>query len=156
MEKRLLDLENIHHILFQKPLIRRFFSSPQIRLEQKEYLLKKNFENDGDPQIFSLLRLLLFKGHFNHLPDIVKEYRRRVYAALGILEVHLMAATSISETMKEKLKQKLEKSYQSKIELKEELKPQLIGGGIVVIENQLIDFSIRGKLDRLNKKLLAE
>lgn len=155
LKRRLDALEHIVYVLNHYPKIKQYFSSPHISVEQKEKVVAKSLGTHVDPQFVQYLMTLLKKRWFNHLPEILKQYRQMVTEAFGIIEGRLITAEPLNSVTKDKLKSKLEKIYQKKLELKEEVDSQLIGGGILIVANQLIDFSIKNKLTKLKNDLLS-
>lgn len=153
LEQQLNNLEAIINILSQQPNLMQFFCSPQISLEQKEKIFRDTLEKYFSKQIICFLLVLLEKGRFVNLPMIVKEYRRLVQEKLSILEVELITTLPIDALTEEKFINQLEAVYGKKIEMKKHIDPQLIGGGVLIIANQRIDFSIKGKLARLKADL---
>lgn len=154
-EEKLAALEQALILLKQDSKIMQFFSSPQIKQEQKEQTLEKMLGKDFDRQILTYLNFLFKKQRFNYLPDIVKAYQQLMHEKLEILEARLITATPVDVDTKANLKEKLEKIYRKKLKIKEEIHSSLVGGGILIIDNHLIDFSIQEKLVRLKKDLLS-
>ena len=91
----------------------------------------------------------------NFLEEISREYHHRVKESLGVLEASLITAVPAEQELKERLKAKLEKNYQRKIEMKEKVDPQIMGGVILVLANQVLDGSVRDRLASLKENLLA-
>jgi len=107
-----------------------------------------------DSQILNFLLLLIDKRRLDGLWDISKKYRQLVQKELGILNAHLITAVPIDVKLKEKVKSKLEQLYRKKIEIQESVNPQIIGGMILMVDNQMIDHSIKNRLYRLKQNLL--
>jgi F-type H+-transporting ATPase subunit delta len=154
-ERQLNELKQIKNILDQTPEVMQFFIAPQIPLQQKEKVLESCFKNRIESGVLSFLALLLERRRFQYFPEIVEKYDLLVKAALGILEGKLVTAVPAEENLVAALKQKLEKIYNKELILNKEIDPELLGGGILHVGNQLIDFSVRGKLDRLKEDLLS-
>lgn len=155
LESLLNELKAIVDALNHSPQLMQFFSFPKISQKEKEELLKRSLGHLCSPKALQYLIFLLDKRRFKFLPEIVIEYERLVKTKLGILEVRLITATPLDAATKEKLKQKLERVSQKTIHIKEEVDPQLLGGGMLFIGNQMIDFSIRGKLNKMKSELLS-
>ncbi len=154
VESQLKDFGPLE-ILLQKPSeFLRFMVSPQFDDALKIDLLKRSLGDDCDPTIATFLLFLLKKKRLEFLPEIIKEYRRLTSEKLGIIDVRLISAAAVDTETNEKLTQKLDKLFQRKTQINHEIKPSLIGGGILMIGNKMLDASIRGKLSRLKKHLL--
>ena len=154
IESQLKDFEPLE-ILVQKPSeFLRFMNSPQFDDTLKIDLLKRSLGDNCDPIIATFLLYLFKKKRLEFLPEIIKEYRRLVSEKLGILNVRLISASSVDADTNDKLTQKLDKLFQRKTTIQHEIKPSLIGGGILMIGNKMLDASVKGKLTRLKKHLL--
>jgi len=149
----LYDLEAVVDLLKRHPKIKQYFDAPQIGLETKLEVLKKGIGAALDSQLLNYLQILLQRKWFIYLPEIVAEYRRKVFKELGILEGQLITAEILKPPIRDNLHAALEKLYQGKLDFKDEVDPKIIGGCIVIIGNRRIDFSIRGKLEQLKLAL---
>lgn len=154
-ESLLKDLEQIVSVFNQFPQCALFFSSPIIDIERKEKVLQRILKNGSEGNLIPFLSTLLKKRRFNNLPEIVKELRKKVSQDLGVLEGRLITSDPIDGDTKKELVRKLEQKYRKKILLKEEIDPQLIGGGMLIVGNDMVDFSIRNKLENLKENLSA-
>lgn len=154
-EKRLVDLQSFVDAILGDIQVARFFLSPQIPLNNKKNVLKKGFEKSEDSELQNFLMFLLDKSQFGILSQIVEDYRKLVNEKKGVLEAKLITTVVVENSTKESLKEALEKIYKKKITINENVNPQLIGGGIIVVNNQQLDFSIQGKLEKLKEDLLS-
>lgn len=152
LQKQLAVLEYVNKLLTQKSAAL-FFSSPLISQEKKEKALTKILGEDSNPLTLRFFSFLMEKGRFHYLPEMTKEFKQMVDEKLGILEGNLVTSIPVNEETKIKLKDKLEKFFHKKIKLKESFDPKLIGGGVLLIGNKRIDFSIKGRLERLKTQL---
>ncbi len=154
VESLLKKLEPLE-ILLQKPSeFLRFMVSPQFDDALKMDFLKRSLGDDSDSILLTFILFLLKKKRIEFLPEIIKEYGRLTSEKFGILDVRLIAAAPVDAETIEKLTEKLDKLFQRKTVIKEDIKPSLIGGGILMIGNKMLDASIKGKLQRLKKHLL--
>lgn len=157
------DLLNNFEILLdicsRTPKLCSFLNSPEISKQQKESILKIPFNLETASRFkeksnfLGFLSLLLQKGRFKYLTDIAKEYRNIFTNSYGIIYAHLTTAISIDGEMKEHLKEKLDQIYNKKFELTCNVDPQVIGGGVLLIANRMVDFSVKDKLERLKNEL---
>jgi len=155
LEKRHQDLEGVVTLLQKIPKLGLFLSAPQISSDQKRKVLENSLGSQIDQKLLHFLLFLLEKGRMKYLPEIAKEYHRLVKESLGILEANLITAVPVEKSYRETLQKRLESSFKKKVEMKEKIDPQIMGGVILVLANQVIDWSIRNKLARLKEKLLA-
>lgn len=154
LEKHLSELEKIIDLLKAYPQLQQILSNPSVENEKKKKVLQDLLLNKIDGQILNFLLLLIDKGRFDDLWDISKKYRQLVQKELGILNAHLITAVPIDVKLKEKVKSKLEQFYRKRIEFQDSVDPQIIGGMILMVDNQMIDHSIKNRLSRLKQNLL--
>lgn len=154
-EKLLDDLEKF--LIALKPCSKCFifFSSPIINLERKEEIIKKILRDYPNEKLIAFLCTLLAKRRFRYLAEIVEEFRKKVNEERKVQDARLITAVPVEEAIKSELVRKLEKKYQKRILIKEEVNPQLIGGGILIVGNEMIDFSVRNRLENLKEDLSA-
>lgn len=131
-----------------------WMASPQISQSLKIETLERHLGGICDRKFLDFLFFLIKKARFQLLPAIAKEYQRLVAKHQGIVDVRLITTVAIDEPTKEKLALNLKEKYGLKPRIHEEIDPTLIGGFVLVIGNQVLDNSIKGKLFRLKKHLL--
>lgn len=155
LEKRLEIMENFLQFLKSNPTLNKFLKSPQISVEEKKAILKNLIQNKTDITFLNFLLYLIDKRRFTYLPEITKEFHNKVNESLGIWEAELVTAIPIEESVKEKLRNKLETHYHKKIQFKEKIDKKIIGGALLVVGNQMIDWRIKTRLKKLKESLLA-
>jgi F-type H+-transporting ATPase subunit delta len=143
-------------LLKQNPVIDRFFNSPHISLQSKSKVLEKGVEKglELDPALIVFLKLLLRNQRFSALPEIIEDYGRRTREKLGIAHGVLKSASPLSEEQKKGVLDKLKQFTRKQMELEFSIDPKLLGGGVLTLNHHLIDFSVKGKLTRLEEELL--
>lgn len=145
-------LKDFWGLLMLKPHIHRFFNAPNIPERVKVEVLEKGVKLPSNLLLF--LKLLLQNRRFSLLEPIIDKYSAFVREKLGIEVALLKSAIPLSEEQKKGVLDKL-KSYAGKqIELEVLIDPKLLGGGILTLNHHLIDFSIKGKLARLEEELV--
>ena len=151
-EEWLKELEGLTAIFNAKLMA--YFTSPLVGWKEKEALLTKALKDKLDnPKLLHFLRLLLKKKRFAYLPEIVERFKSMVYKKLGMVEGVLVVPSPIDEETKKQMADKWEKLLGKKILLQEKMDKSLIGGGVFMFDHQRIDFSLKGKLERLQKSL---
>lgn len=145
------DFENLLDVYNKVPKLDSFLNSPEISRKQKEGVLNIPFKNK--PEFLAFLSLLLQKGRFKYLLEIAEEYRSIYTNAYGKTIAHLTTAIPLETDIQERFKEKLNHMYSKQFDLTCEVNPQIIGGGVLVIADRMIDFSVKNKLDRLKSHL---
>lgn len=153
MRRRMDDLRLAQDALSKAETSNRFFSSPQITIEEKQKVLNKSLHGI-DPYVLNFLSLLIGKNRFGSLKGIVDECQKLVNGRLNILKGTLATAFPLKEADLSLITEKLTKKYHKNVELATATDPSLIAGGVLTIGNERIDFSAKGRLDRLKSDLM--
>ncbi len=126
-----------------------FFKSVKISKEEKKKLLEDSFKGKINPLVMNFLKVLVDKGRIEMYEDIFKEFHTLANKELGINEGVVESARPLS---KEQIT-KLEKAVGLNVELKPRINTNLISGFRIVMENRIIDNSMREKIDNLSSLL---
>jgi F-type H+-transporting ATPase subunit delta len=140
----------------EAPLVMSFLASSLTSEKKKEELIKKAVNGRNlKPELISFLTLLIHKGRIHELPSIYSCYKDLVNEQLKREDAKLITPVPVSQDILHRLKDKLEKEYNLEIDIVNEIDLSLIGGGILLIGNQMIDFSFKNKLNQLKDDLLS-
>lgn len=99
------------------------------------------------------LRVLAVYRRLELLPEITAQFERLRQAAEERLAVQVTAASEMSDDQRKTLAESLTRRFGRKVELEIHVDPAVIGGAIIHAGDQVIDGSIRGRLDRLSRTL---
>ena len=156
LPKRIEDFEMLLKVFDQNPALQRTLIAPQLESKDKKEILLSILDGRLDQKLLNFLFLLVEKRRWDYLKLIARAYRLLVNKHLEIWEAELLTAVPLDEGSEEVLKQKLKKIFNKKqIYLRKIIKPSIIGGATLLVENEMIDWSILGKLNKMKKSLLA-
>ena len=153
MESREELLKEIARVWQKDKSFRQFFLNPEIAFETKRTVLEKAIK---EAPLVEFLLLLLKKAKIKFLPQIASKYQQLSAVKSGKSIVTLMSARPVEATLKEKLRTNLEHMYVKPVLLREKIDPRLIGGVILMVDCTMIDFSVKGRLEELTKRLLRD
>jgi F-type H+-transporting ATPase subunit delta len=109
----------------------------------------KNF-----PDALNLIHILSERKKLEILPNISSSYQKLFFEHKNILEAKIVTAHELNSEQKEKLANALQQHYKQQISAQYQINNKLIGGAVIHVADQLIDGSIKGKLQRLKHSLL--
>lgn len=89
------------------------------------------------------------------LPMIATLYKQRVLKLRGIVSVEVTSAQTLSDAQTKSIVAAVEKSTKATVQATFTQNTDLLGGIIIRQGSQLLDFSLRGKLQRLGTSLKA-
>lgn len=101
----------------------------------------------------NFITVILENGRFKALPLIAEHYEALRAKLAGVTTVTIESAFAIEDSQLNKLTTQLEKHFKQKIDAKVVEHSELIGGIRVIVGDEIIDASIRGKLSRLAASL---
>ncbi len=130
-----------------------FFASPQIKEKEKQTVLQNSVGKHLSTETMRFLFILMERGRFSFLKDILELCRKVYQDKEGVLDAHLETAFPMDHALSLALQEKLERLYKKKVNLSLAVSSTLIGGGKLTIGNTMLDFSIKRKLGKLEQKL---
>jgi F-type H+-transporting ATPase subunit delta len=103
----------------------------------------------------NFLRTVLENGRLAALPSMVEQFQSLVKARQGVSEACIYSAYPVDAAQLADILGPLEKRFGRKLEAKVELEPELIGGVRVVVGDEVLDTSVKARLERMKVALLA-
>lgn len=108
------------------------------------------------PAAFSDFLLLLEKKHrIQELPGICSAFIDVINARRNVQKARIYVASPLSAENQQTFQTLLENSYQKEFQIEVIIDPSVIGGFIIRIEDQVMDWSLKNKLHSLFEKLSA-
>jgi F-type H+-transporting ATPase subunit delta len=89
------------------------------------------------------------------LPPILRAFGEAVEREEGLLRIAVQTATALDAASLKTIEQKLGQATGRPLRLVAEVRPEILGGMRFLIDSTLIDASVRSRLERLEKKMLA-
>lgn len=151
-EQILNDISDIQKSYLQSDDLQRVMTSPVISQEDKKELLTKIFKG-VNVLILNFLKLLVDKNRFGIFSSIVKEYKNEINKMNNLLGIKVFSAIELTDSEKAMIKVKLEKNLKKEIELDWAVDNELIGGLLFESGDNIIDCSLKKKLQDINKEI---
>jgi F-type H+-transporting ATPase subunit delta len=103
----------------------------------------------------NFLRTVIGNDRLNALPEIAAQFRALKNAQGGTSDATVYSAFPIEGAALDDLKAVLEKRFARKLNLKVTLDPELIGGIRVVVGDEVLDTSVKARLEQMKVALTA-
>ena len=103
----------------------------------------------------NLLRAVLDNGRLAALPEIAAQYHTLVNATTGVSDAVVESAYPIDGTLLADVVATLEKRFGRKLNARVEVRPELIGGIRAVVGDEVLDTSVRARLEQMQLALTA-
>ena len=152
-EKISLDLNVIENTLAQSLDLNEFLNNPLISVEDKKDVIIKVFSNEVDELIVNFLKVLVDKDRFSAFKEITITFKETLDKVNKIKRVKVTSAVNLAEDTKNRLKAKLEEKMQKAVVLDWEINPNIIAGLVIQMGDNIIDTSLKQKLEDLSKNI---
>ena len=103
----------------------------------------------------NFLKAVIENGRISVLPEIAGQFRVLKNARSGLSDATVFSAFAIDTAALADLLVTLEKRFEKKLNLKVELQPELIGGIRVVVGDEVLDTSVKARLEQMKAALVS-
>ncbi len=103
----------------------------------------------------NFLRAVIDNGRISVLPEIASQFRALKNAKSGSSDATVYSAFALEGAALADLAATLEKRFGRKLNLKVELEPALIGGVRVVVGDEVLDTSVKARLEQMKVALIS-
>jgi F-type H+-transporting ATPase subunit delta len=107
------------------------------------------------PPVANLLHAVIDNGRLDALPEIALQYHALVNARSGVSDALIESAFDVDATQLAEVVAALEKRFGRKLTASVEVKPELIGGIRVVVGDEVLDTSVKARLEQMKVALTA-
>jgi F-type H+-transporting ATPase subunit delta len=130
-----------------------FFFSPYFSTEEKKDGLNRAVKG-AEPIFLNFLELLLENHRMPAIFRIRRGYDRLWESHNRLLPVEVTSAVELDESTVRGIGDRIAEQTGRKVELSSTVEPDILGGIVVRVGNQVLDASIRTRLDSLRKQVV--
>jgi len=135
--------------------LRQFADHPKAEAQQVVAVMTAAARQDLAVGVQNFLRTVVENGRLAALPEIVAQYHALANAASGVSDAQIYSAFDIGDAQLAELKLTLERRFGRKLDTHVQLEPGLIGGVRVVVGDEVLDTSVKARLERMKVALTA-
>ncbi|CAM3781704.1 F0F1 ATP synthase subunit delta [Roseateles saccharophilus] len=135
--------------------LRQFADHPKAQPAQVVAVMTAAAKQTLAAGVQNLLQAVVENGRLAALPEIVAQYHVLANAASGVSDAQIYSAFEINGAQLAELKASLEKRFGRKLDTHVQLEPGLIGGVRVVVGDEVLDTSVKARLERMKVALTA-
>ena len=146
------QLQQVVEAEAQVPELRELLRNPQLDPRARAAAIG-DVLGDADELLRNFLLVLADKGRAGQLEEIAKEFERLVAEHEGVVHAELTTAVELSDEETTKLLGQIEQASGRKVEATRRVDPDLIGGIVLQVGSHRLDASVRGRLERLRRRL---
>jgi F-type H+-transporting ATPase subunit delta len=147
------DLDSFVQLLRENRGLVGFLKSPEILTEDKKQLVVDVFGDRTAGLFVKFILLLIDKKRLKHILSITDAYGQLYEQLQGIVEAKVITAVPLDADLEQKIVERLEQATNKTIRISKTVDPDIIGGVIVIVGDNIIDGSIRHKLEQMRRSL---
>lgn len=154
VQEYLDDLREICDFIDNDENFQEVIRHPQISTVEKKKLFTRIFEGQIDKDLLSFLIVLIEKGRIAFLREKLNEMENIYLEKHNTINVNVKSVIPLTSEQVENLTNKLQIKYNKKIIIEQEIDKSIIGGLYVKVGNDVIDGTIKSKLDEMKALML--
>ena len=152
LERWLEDLTQLADSITNEEF-RRTLSAPRISMEQKESIIRESLGSSVDRLALNLMSLLTSRNLVHILPDIADSFQEMLDAHRGIERAEVVSAVPLSDEKQSEVSEMLARMSGKQVRVTTRTDPQIIGGMVIRVGDQVMDGSARGRLQSMRREL---
>lgn len=142
-------------VIAQSPQLQQFADNPKTTVDAAFSLISGVVTTTLPDAARNFLRMLIENGRLAALPEIANQFRTAMNAKAGSSDAVVHSAFPIDEAALAGLAATLEKRFARKLNVSVALQPELIGGVRVVVGDEVLDTSVKARLEQMKIALTA-
>ena len=135
--------------------IKMLVSNPKLTDEQVLEVFVELTKTPAEAQARNFLNALVENGRLLALPEIARQFEELKNEHEGSADAIIASAFPLSDSEVQNIRGALEKKFGSKLNVEVQVDESLIGGVCVTVGDQILDSSVRGKLNAMKAALTA-
>ncbi|HEY4600804.1 MAG TPA: F0F1 ATP synthase subunit delta [Cerasibacillus sp.] len=160
-EKNILDqlvdqFRTVKEVLITNQSFRLVLEHPQISREKKQQLVETVFQG-MDSHVIHTMKLLVERKRVAIIGHMVERLEQLVNDAKGVAVAHVYSVRQLTDAELQSMAQAIAKRFQKQeVKINNIVDPTIIGGLKVRVGNTIIDGSVSGKLERLERQFATQ
>ena len=142
-------------LIAQDSQLQQFADSPKATVEQVFDLIASVAKSALPDQAKNFMRTVIENGRLSALPEIATQFRALKNAQSGSSDAVVYSAFPIDGSALAEVAVMLEKRFGRKLNASVVLQPELIGGIRVVVGDEVLDTSVKARLEQMKVALTA-
>lgn len=135
--------------------LRQFADNPKVGTAQVFDVVTGAAQTTLDAKVSNLLQAVIENGRLAALPEIAAQFMALVNAQSGSSDAVVYSAFAIDDAALADVVASLEKRFGRKLKARVEIDAELIGGIRVVVGDEVLDTSVKARLEQMKVALTA-
>lgn len=132
-----------------------FAANPKVNASQVFHIVTSVLKSPLPERGTNFLRAVIDNERLAALPEVARQFRQLANAVSGSSDALIQSAFPIEPAELAALTGTLEKRFGRKLEPTVEIEPSLIGGVRVVVGDEVLDTSVKARLEQMKMALTA-
>lgn len=143
----------IKKVLSQEPDLKAVLEHPKIGKDEKKTILSNIFKDSISKEMLNFLYIVVDKRRERYIEDMFDYYMYLYNEEHNIVEATAITAVPMDEKEKKKLTVILSNKTGKSVKVKNVVKEDILGGVMLRIENKVMDGTVKGQLESLERSL---
>lgn len=145
------NLENIQEICTSSNELVSVLQNPTISIDTKNSIIDEVFSQNINNNIKNFLKIIIEKKRFNEFNSIVSSFKAELDKINNIKHVEIISAINLDDNTKQVILTKIENKIQKQVIANWTVDNSIIGGLVIKFDDNIIDSSLKQKLEKLSK-----
>ena len=150
------DLTAVQDILDMAPELSDVLKDPTVAFDMKVDIVNEIFKREVHEPIVNFLKILIEKKRFVEFSKIYAAYVNRLNKINNIQPVTVTSAIALTDEQKKGIAVKLEEKLKKQVQPRWNVDNGIIAGLVIKINDDVIDTSLKHKIDKISKDLLLK
>ena len=147
------ELFRLRELLKANPELLQFLKDPNVKAEGKRKALSDLFQGRVHPLVLSTLITLSDQDRAGRVLHVIEEFSTAAAAARQTVTGEITTAIALDDATVQRVATELGRVTGKNVKLLQRVDASILGGAIITVGEQIIDGSLRRKLDQIKDKL---
>ncbi len=147
------ELDAVWSIFEEHPDFLELYRTPRLSIDERKGILDELFAGKLSAYTLNFLKVLLDKRRASDFEMIRQAFIRRVDEHEGRVTAIVESTVALDDGQREKLIETLKGTLGKDVTLDNRVKPDLIGGLVIRVGDQVLDGSVKRKLSQIRESL---
>jgi F-type H+-transporting ATPase subunit delta len=149
------ELRVVKEVVQYNPELKNILNSSKLSIEEKKEIIKSSFAT-VNVNVLNTMLILIDRHREDQVVDVANEFLELANDEMGIAEAQVYSTRELTDEEREAISSVFAAKVGKKsLKIENIVDSNLLGGIRLRIGNRIYDGSLRGKLDRLERKLLS-
>ena len=146
------DLDQLE-LALETSEVQQLIDSPKLAYKEKTEVFLSLFEGQIESKTSNFIKVLGESKRISLIPHISREYKKLLSGTKGSSEVLITSAFELTDEQLKKVTDSLKGRYGDSLTVEQVIDKSLIGGFSIKCGDEVTDYSIKGKLEKLRNQI---